>query len=235
MSVVNYRGKRDEFRIFISVTEDGRRRRITEIVHGSKRDALARETQIKAELALETHVEASRQTVRQFESDWWSTKAASLSPTTAHRYRGLLDLHILAALGEIRIQKVRASHIAAIVRRLVEDEKHRTAKNVGSAKSGCNGPCSKASSAGDDYPDAGGSGTDSGLSHQSRVLGDDAHHDPLNDSDPTLRVGRIAMGGSRSQTPNVDNPEERPLSPRGANGRSASEDSPRSPNSGPRW
>ena len=130
MSVVNYRGKRDEFRSFISVTEDGRRRRITEIVHGSKRDALARETQIKAELALETHVEASRQTVRQFERDWWSTKAASLSPTTAHRYRGLLDLHILAALGEIRIQKVRASHIAAIVRRLVEDEKHRTAKNV---------------------------------------------------------------------------------------------------------
>ena len=78
------------WRIWASCGKDlatGKRLRISEVVHGSKREAQRRLRAIQTELDQGSYVSKTAETLNQFVERWFPTKQASVSHTTATVYR----------------------------------------------------------------------------------------------------------------------------------------------------
>lgn len=118
-SIVKYK---DGWRVFASAGRDvqGKRRRITEVVKGTRRDAQRRLRELQTALDSGAFVARRNLTLRQLVDAWWPGKAASVSPTTAEGYRKLLDGLILPALGSKRLQGITSRDIATFLSSIVK-------------------------------------------------------------------------------------------------------------------
>ena len=106
---------RDSWTIYLYRGEDpvsGKKRYKTQVVHGTKRDAEIRLTDLLRQLDLGEYVEPSKETTTTFFNRWFKDYAEThVRPRSLEGYRGNLDRHIIPALGNISLQKLTALDI----------------------------------------------------------------------------------------------------------------------------
>jgi integrase len=109
----------------------GRRRRKWHSFKGTKREAQVECARLITEMDAGAYVEHDRKSLNQFldswERDWMATK---VSPKTAERYSELLRLHVRPALGDKRMQAIRAEDLNRLYAQLHERLAPRTVKHV---------------------------------------------------------------------------------------------------------
>jgi integrase len=86
---------------------------------GTKREAEAELTRLKAGADAGTYVDPSKTTLSEFIDRWLSDWApANVTPKTLERYKQLTSLHVKPHLGASRLQKVKALHFAELYGKL---------------------------------------------------------------------------------------------------------------------
>ena len=111
-----------QYRIFAEVGRDPatrKRRRITERMNGTYREAQRRLSEIRTALDKGTHIASDSSTLQQFVESWWPSKRTAVAPTTAEGYRRLLDSVILPALGRRPVQKVTPGEVGRFLSGIV--------------------------------------------------------------------------------------------------------------------
>ena len=92
------------------------RRRISATVRGTRATAEAELTRLLRELDTGIDVDPSRLTLGEYLNDQWTLHTKTrVRPSTWRRYASLLRTHIVPALGDVPIQKLRPSHVQAFV------------------------------------------------------------------------------------------------------------------------
>jgi integrase len=120
---IQRRGDRS-WRISIELEPDpltGRRRRLSETVHGTKRDAEARLAQLVHEHETGISVDPSRMTVAEWLRQWLAQHSPRLRETTAGRYRAAVENRLIPALGRMRLQDLRPAHVQALYGRWLDE------------------------------------------------------------------------------------------------------------------
>lgn len=84
----------------------------------------------KAIAAREANPDAARLRVRTYLETWMRHKTQSVRRTTIDTYQKDIDLHILPALGDMYLQRVRAGHVQELLTSLQTAGKHATADKV---------------------------------------------------------------------------------------------------------
>ena len=92
---------------------NGQRRRARQGGFATRREAETALTDLLDRVNKRTHVDAGRQTVREFLEQWLAGKAAIRS-TTARSYREHLDLYLLPALGHLRLTDLNETDVDAM-------------------------------------------------------------------------------------------------------------------------
>lgn len=93
------------------VGSDGRR----VYLYGRDRaDARARLTQAVRDLEAGLHVTGPGQTLAQYLTDWLHHAEGRLAPRSVERYRGLVDRHVVPALGQRPVRKLTSQEIATL-------------------------------------------------------------------------------------------------------------------------
>jgi integrase len=104
---------------------DGKRRRVTRTVNGSKRDALRELTRLLRERD-EGKLADGRQSLDVYLSEWLpavtavSKRGRPLAPTTRARYADAVG-HVSGVIGKIRLRDVRPEHVERVRDRLLAD------------------------------------------------------------------------------------------------------------------
>jgi integrase len=113
MGHVNQRG-RDRWEVRVELGVDpltGKRSRIIRQVKGKKRDALAELNRLEHEVETGTYTPPSSLTVGAYLTQWLTYMQAQLAPAAYARYRGIVEQHIIPALGSVNLQKLHPAHI----------------------------------------------------------------------------------------------------------------------------
>jgi integrase len=129
---VTQRGK-DTWRLGFRVGTDpatGEPVRVRETVRGSRLDAERRLTALIREHDVTGIVPDRQETVATFVRTWLDHVAHRVKPTTLKRYRELLLVHVVPAIGPVRLTEVRAVHVQQVVDRVLDVRSPRTAVNV---------------------------------------------------------------------------------------------------------
>jgi integrase len=93
--------------------------------HGTKREAQSELACLIAAVKSGNFVDSSKVTVATYLRSWVEiAEAVSLSPKTAERYRQLIERQIIPHLGALRLQNLRASHIAKWHGTLLREGRH---------------------------------------------------------------------------------------------------------------
>lgn len=91
---------------------DGKRRRDTFTVRGTKKEALARMHERITEINRSvTSIDTRRMTLAEFLDAWLNEKRHNVSGTTWERYRDFVDRHIKPAIGHVPVRKLNTSHV----------------------------------------------------------------------------------------------------------------------------
>lgn len=117
------RGK-DSWRLIVSAGFDpvtGRRRRVQQTVHGSKRDAERALARLVVEVEGGMLVDLSRERLDSYLVKQFLEKARTrLRPETWVRYESLIRIHISPAIGSIPLSKVRPQHVDQMMRAMAK-------------------------------------------------------------------------------------------------------------------
>ena len=109
---------RDSWTLYLYRGEDpvsGKKRYKTQVVHGTKRDAEKRLTDLLRQMDLGEYVEPSKETTATFFNRWFKDYAEThVRPRSLEGYRGNLDRHIIPALGNISLHKLTALNIQSV-------------------------------------------------------------------------------------------------------------------------
>ena len=89
----------------------GKRRQKWFSGYDTRKEAVAARNAIRAEIATDTFVERSRQTVHEFLDDWLEAVEPTLSPSTFHSYERNLRLHVKPRIGALRLPELDAGMI----------------------------------------------------------------------------------------------------------------------------
>jgi integrase len=90
----------------------GRRRRRCLTVHGSRRDAARKLAEALQQRDTGTDLSPGRLTVGDYLRRWLRDYAAhNVAPSTLTRYRGIIENHLIPALGSLRLRDLRPGHI----------------------------------------------------------------------------------------------------------------------------
>ena len=113
------RPDRNGWQVIVETGQDpstGRRRRKTALVHGSKREARQVELQLLAELEATQNltVDAHKLTLRDYLAHWLEIMRSRIAPGTWHSYESKLRVHILPALGSIRLNRLHAFEVERV-------------------------------------------------------------------------------------------------------------------------
>ena len=111
---------------------NGRRRRIYEGGFRTKREAQAKELEVKTELANGSRVDHSNMTVAEYMRIWLRQHSHDLKPTTVQSYAANVKNHVIPHLGQIRLQEL----IRRPVERFLRLPPHRRTHQVGLIKAG---------------------------------------------------------------------------------------------------
>jgi integrase len=90
------------YRIWIDLGRDagGRRRRYSEVVRGTKKDAERRERELRRSQDTRTFVDPRSGTVAEYLERWLRDYCeAAVTARTLHRYRQIVNMHLVPALG----------------------------------------------------------------------------------------------------------------------------------------
>jgi integrase len=99
-------------------------------VKGAKVDAERRLTQLLREHDVTGIVPDREATVASFSRTWLDHVGHRIKPTTLKRYRELLLVHVLPAIGPIHMTELRPAAVQAVVTKVLEIRSPRTAVNV---------------------------------------------------------------------------------------------------------
>jgi integrase len=90
----------------------GKRRQKWHTVHGNKKDAEAELARILHEINTGMYAEPNRLLVRDYLEQWLEEKRKSVeSPKTYERYAEICRLHLIPALGHLRLADLRSKHV----------------------------------------------------------------------------------------------------------------------------
>jgi integrase len=105
----------------------GKRRTRFHTYRGTKRDAEIKLAVLIAENSTGDYVDTSKTTIKEFIARWkrdWAEN--NVSPKTFERYSELLEKHVAARIGDVRLQKLRPIHLNELYGDLLRgDEKRR--------------------------------------------------------------------------------------------------------------
>lgn len=104
--------------------------RVSETVHGSRRDAQQRLTQLLHEHDRTGIVPDRDETVATFTRKWLVHVAHRIKPTTLKRYRELLLVHVVPSIGPVRMTELRATAVQSTIDKVLQVRSPRTAVNV---------------------------------------------------------------------------------------------------------
>ncbi|MGE5573003.1 MAG: tyrosine-type recombinase/integrase [Bacteroidota bacterium] len=104
---------RFEVRASAGFDSEGHRVRPSRTVTGSRSDALAVLKRLQGELRDETYVEQHQMSVAKWLREWLDDyiKPPAKAPRTYERYKGVVEQHLIPALGKVPLQKLRGSQI----------------------------------------------------------------------------------------------------------------------------
>src|SRR5207249_5499334 len=118
------RKRGDAWEVRVDVTRDpvtGKRRQLSRTVKGRKRDAEAVAASLISQQEAGVDTPRGRQTVGNFLQQWLRDYAKpNTAPKTFRRYEQIVRLHLTPVIGEIRLSKLRPSHIQAVNRKVAE-------------------------------------------------------------------------------------------------------------------
>lgn len=117
------RGKNSwELTVSAGVDSNKKRQRFTRTVKAnSLREAKKLLAQFVAEVEKGQFISPSKLTLKEFSEKWLEDHGWKyLAPKTVHRYKQLLELRILPALGHLRLEKIRTIHIIEFYNNLAE-------------------------------------------------------------------------------------------------------------------
>src|SRR3954447_16871753 len=98
----------------------GKRKTATTTVKGLKRDAEKELRRLLRSLDTGEHVDPTRMTVSQWLRTWLDTLKQEVAPRSHERYAGIVNHHIVPALGSLPIAKLAPAHIQAFYNNLSE-------------------------------------------------------------------------------------------------------------------
>jgi len=99
----------------------GRRRRLSQTVRGTKRNAEAIRAQLLHRITTGVDLEPTRLTVAKYLERWLEAVRPNLAPTTRRGYEGLLHHQVIPYVGAIPIFKLRPLHVQQLYARLREE------------------------------------------------------------------------------------------------------------------
>lgn len=104
--------------------------RIREMVRGTKADAERRLTELLRKYDMIGLVPDREATVATFSAQWLDHVAHRVKPTTLKRYRELLLVHVVPAIGPVHMTELRPAGVQAVVSKVLEVRSPRTAVNA---------------------------------------------------------------------------------------------------------
>ncbi|MBI3910611.1 MAG: site-specific integrase [Armatimonadetes bacterium] len=100
---------------------NGKRKRLWKTVHGGRREAERELTQLLRERDTHTLAEPNRLTVAEYLGHWLSDYARpNVAPKTWERYEEIVRLHLIPALGGLRLDRLQPLHIQGAYSRWLE-------------------------------------------------------------------------------------------------------------------
>ncbi len=101
--------------------ETGKRGIVSETIAGRRRDAERLLRERIGTVDKGTYVARSDETVSEFLERWVESYVAGLEPSTRQGYRHYVDRHIVPAIGGVRLQGLRTSHVQALYSAMLVD------------------------------------------------------------------------------------------------------------------
>lgn len=98
----------------------GRRKRVYRAVRGTKRDAQRELTTLLAEIDKGTVVDPERITFAEYIEQWLAHMRHRIRTTTFDRYESYVRCHMLPALGQMQLSKIRPMHIQELESRALK-------------------------------------------------------------------------------------------------------------------
>ena len=90
----------------------GKRQQMYETVHGSKRDALRRLSELQVQVDAAGFMKPSRMTLGEFLGQWLRDYAkTNVRPRTLEGYQGIVRAHLIPRLGNIPLSELQPSHL----------------------------------------------------------------------------------------------------------------------------
>ncbi|MCE5314163.1 MAG: site-specific integrase [Armatimonadota bacterium] len=97
---------------YLGLDENGKRRYKSKTMKGTKKAAQAELNRIVHELERGTYVEPAKMSITEFLRRWLRDYASgSVSGTTYERYEGIVEQHLIPALGSIPLEKLQPIHV----------------------------------------------------------------------------------------------------------------------------
>ena len=107
--------------------QDGKRKRLSTVVKGSKKNARTKLREVLFAVDNGSHVDKSKETVRQFATRWMDTYVATnCTLRTAKGYQGNIDRYIEPTVGTVAIQSLTTGQIQGIYSGMLERGLSRT-------------------------------------------------------------------------------------------------------------
>ncbi|MFG0211902.1 tyrosine-type recombinase/integrase [Brevibacillus porteri] len=107
----------------IEIDENGKRKRIKRRGFKTKKDAEAAQRDLLNELGQGLNLNASKTIYRDFMTDWLRDKKTKVKSRTLETYAGLVNNHILPALGDLPLADITPRHIQNLYNELHESER----------------------------------------------------------------------------------------------------------------
>lgn len=103
------------YRVMINLGRDdtGRRRQLTEVVRGTKREAEGRERELRRSLETGSYVEPNRLTVAEYMGRWLESTKGKVEERTWVRYEQIVRNQVVPTLGHVKLGELRPLHIEA--------------------------------------------------------------------------------------------------------------------------
>lgn len=119
---IRKRGK-GSWSIVLDIGRDttGKRRQKWHSVKGTKRDAEQEMARLISEIYTGGYVEPSRLTVADYMRKWLQDAAARVAPKTLERYQGIMEGHVIPALGNVLLSKLKPLHIQSFYAKALAD------------------------------------------------------------------------------------------------------------------
>lgn len=97
----------------LGIDQQGKRKRRVESYVGGKREAQKELTRLLRQLDTGLLADSGRLRTSEYLEKWLEHAAASVAPRTAERYASIARLHLMPALGHLRLEALKPMHIAA--------------------------------------------------------------------------------------------------------------------------